>query len=67
MLIEDAGDVPLEELAGAARIGVTAGASAPAHLVDHLLAALAGLGPLTVWESVGVEENLQFTLPREVT
>jgi 4-hydroxy-3-methylbut-2-enyl diphosphate reductase len=67
MLIEDAGDVPLEELAGAARIGVTAGASAPAHLVDHLLAALAGLGPLIVWESVGVEENLQFTLPREVT
>jgi 4-hydroxy-3-methylbut-2-en-1-yl diphosphate reductase len=67
LLIEDAADAPLDELARAARIGVTAGASAPPHLVDDLLAALRGLGPLTVRESAGVEENLQFTLPKEVT
>ena len=66
-LVEDAGDVTLQELAEADRIGVTAGASAPPHLVDDLLAALRGLGPLTVVESAGVPENLQFTLPKEVT
>jgi 4-hydroxy-3-methylbut-2-enyl diphosphate reductase len=66
-LVEDAGDLALTELAGAARIGVTAGASAPPHLVDELIAALGGLGPLTVHESAGVAEDLQFTLPREVT
>jgi 4-hydroxy-3-methylbut-2-enyl diphosphate reductase len=57
----------LRELAATARIGVTAGASAPPHLVDQLIATLHGLGPLTVHESAGVAENLQFTLPREVT
>jgi 4-hydroxy-3-methylbut-2-enyl diphosphate reductase len=66
-LIEDAGDLSLRELAATARIGVTAGASAPPHLVDQLIATLHGLGPLTVHESAGVAENLQFTLPREVT
>jgi 4-hydroxy-3-methylbut-2-enyl diphosphate reductase len=66
-LVEDAGDLSLTELAATARIGVTAGASAPPHLVDELIATLHGLGPLTVHESAGVAENLQFTLPREVT
>jgi 4-hydroxy-3-methylbut-2-en-1-yl diphosphate reductase len=66
-LVEDAGDLQLTELSAVSRIGVTAGASAPPHLVDELIAALGGLGPLTVHESAGVAENLQFTLPREVT
>jgi 4-hydroxy-3-methylbut-2-en-1-yl diphosphate reductase len=66
-LVEDAASVDLGDLAGTGRIGVTAGASAPPRLVDDLLAALAGLGRLTVVESAGVAENLQFTLPREVT
>jgi 4-hydroxy-3-methylbut-2-enyl diphosphate reductase len=66
-LVEDAADLSLDELARATRVGVTAGASAPPRLVDELLAALAGLGPLTVRESEGVAENLQFTLPKEVT
>jgi len=66
-LIEDAGDLTLTELSAVSRIGVTAGASAPPHLVDELISALGGLGPLTVQESAGVAENLQFTLPREVT
>ena len=66
-LVEDAAELSLDELARATRVGVTAGASAPPHLVDELVAALAGLGPLTVRESEGVAENLQFTLPKEVT
>jgi 4-hydroxy-3-methylbut-2-en-1-yl diphosphate reductase len=66
-LVEDAADLSLDELARATRVGVTAGASAPPRLVDELIAALAGLGPLIVRESEGVAENLQFTLPKEVT
>src|SRR5262249_37002786 len=40
LLVEDAGDVPLGELAGVAAVGVTAGASAPPSLVDDLVTAL---------------------------
>lgn len=66
-LVEDLADLSLDEVARATRVGVTAGASAPPHLVDELVAALAGLGPLTVRESDGSAESPQFTLPKEVT
>jgi 4-hydroxy-3-methylbut-2-enyl diphosphate reductase len=66
-LIEDAADLCLDDLAHATRVGVTAGASAPPRLVDELIAALAGLGPLTVRESASAAESLQFTLPKEVS
>jgi 4-hydroxy-3-methylbut-2-enyl diphosphate reductase len=66
-LVEDAGDLPLAELAGVTRIGITAGASAPPHLVDDLIAGLRGLGPLTLTESDAEPEQMHFTLPKEVT
>jgi 4-hydroxy-3-methylbut-2-enyl diphosphate reductase len=66
-LVDDAGDVDIQWLRGARRIGVSAGASAPAHLVDELVDALAGLGPVAVSERTAVEENVSFTLPREVS
>src|SRR5215475_8451905 len=66
-LVDDAGQVGLRLLAGAARIGVTAGASAPPHLVDSLVAAIAGLGPVTVREPIAPPEDLHFTLPKEVS
>jgi 4-hydroxy-3-methylbut-2-enyl diphosphate reductase len=54
-------------LAGAGTVGITAGASAPPHLVDDVVAGLAGLGPVTARElSVGAED-IQFTLPKEVS
>jgi 4-hydroxy-3-methylbut-2-enyl diphosphate reductase len=65
-LIEDAGDVDLADLARARSIGVTAGASAPPTLVDELVAALRGLGPVDVREVVAAREDLTFELPREV-
>jgi 4-hydroxy-3-methylbut-2-enyl diphosphate reductase len=67
MLVDDAGQVDLRALAGAARVGVTAGASAPPHLVDELVHSLSGLGPVTVRESEAAPEDIQFTLPREVS
>jgi 4-hydroxy-3-methylbut-2-enyl diphosphate reductase len=66
-LVEDAGEVDLRWLAGARRIGITAGASAPPQLVDELVSALSGLGPVTVREEEVIEESVQFTLPKEVS
>ncbi|NYJ07138.1 4-hydroxy-3-methylbut-2-enyl diphosphate reductase [Petropleomorpha daqingensis] len=64
-LVEDAAAVDLRWLAGAARIGITAGASAPPSLVDDLVAALGGLGPLTVRSTAGAAEYVRFALPKE--
>ncbi|HET6479705.1 MAG TPA: hypothetical protein VFG35_06630 [Actinoplanes sp.] len=66
-LVDDAGEVDLAWLAGARTVGITAGASAPPHLVDEVLAGLAGLGPVTVRETSVGEENIRFTLPKEVS
>lgn len=65
-LVEDASDIRLEWLRGVRTIGVSAGASAPAALVDQLIAALTALGDLEVTRRGGVTENVHFTLPREV-
>jgi 4-hydroxy-3-methylbut-2-enyl diphosphate reductase len=66
-LVDDASEVELSWLAGAHRVGITAGASAPPYLVDELVHCLAGLGPIEVHEVASVEENVTFTLPREVS
>ena len=65
-LVEDASAVDLRWLAGAARIGITAGASAPPSLVDDLVAALGGLGPLTVHSTGSAVEDVRFALPKEI-
>jgi 4-hydroxy-3-methylbut-2-enyl diphosphate reductase len=66
-LVEDAGAVDLRWLKGVSRIGITAGASAPPHLVDDLVHCLSGLGPVTTRQAHVVDENVEFTLPREVS
>jgi 4-hydroxy-3-methylbut-2-enyl diphosphate reductase len=66
-LVEDASAVDLRWLAGAARVGVTAGASAPPHLVDDLVTALGGLGPLAVRSAAGAVEDVLFALPKELS
>jgi 4-hydroxy-3-methylbut-2-enyl diphosphate reductase len=66
-LIDDAGELALADLAGVSRVGVTAGASAPPRLVDELVEALAGLGPITVHETEAPPEDTHFTLPKEVS
>ncbi|WP_067185006.1 4-hydroxy-3-methylbut-2-enyl diphosphate reductase [Microtetraspora niveoalba] len=65
-LVDDPGDIALDWLAGARTIGLTAGASAPPALVDAVVAALRGLGPVTVEEHRVAEETIRFTLPKEV-
>ncbi len=66
-LVDDASHVDLRWLAGVRRIGITAGASAPPVLVDELVQCLRGLGSVHSQETVAAVEDIQFTLPREVT
>lgn len=65
-LVDDVGGIRPEWLAGARRIGLTAGASAPPHLVGAVVAALSGLGPVTVTEHETARETIRFTLPPAV-
>lgn len=66
-LVEDAYGIDLRWLAGARRIALTAGASAPPSLVDEIVRALSGLGPTTVHERAVLTEEVEFALPREVS
>jgi 4-hydroxy-3-methylbut-2-enyl diphosphate reductase len=63
-LVDDVGGIHLEWLAGAQLVGLTAGASAPPGLVDDVIAALAGLGPVEVSERITARETVRFPLPR---
>ncbi|WP_017556343.1 4-hydroxy-3-methylbut-2-enyl diphosphate reductase [Nocardiopsis baichengensis] len=65
-LIDGPGDIRPEWLAGARAIGLTAGASAPPALVDAVVDALRGLGPLSVEEYETARETVHFTLPAPV-
>ncbi|MCR6632761.1 MAG: 4-hydroxy-3-methylbut-2-enyl diphosphate reductase [Magnetospirillum sp.] len=66
-LIDDAQGLDPAWLDGLRTLGVTAGASAPEHLVEDLIAALDRLtGGVQVHEVAGVEENVAFRLPREL-
>ncbi len=62
-LIDDEGDLDLRWLADRRTVGLTAGASAPEVLVDRVIQALAGLGPVDVEERQVIEESVRFTLP----
>ena len=62
-LIDDETEIDPDWLVGVRTVGVTAGASAPEVLVDRVVEALAGLGPVDVRERHVVEESMQFTLP----
>jgi 4-hydroxy-3-methylbut-2-en-1-yl diphosphate reductase len=65
-LIDDPSDIRTEWLEGVGVVGLTAGASAPPRLVDAVIAALAGLGPVTVVERKTTRETIHFTLPSAV-
>ena len=62
-LVNDAAEIDSSWLDGAAKVGVTAGASAPEELVDAVIERLAELRRVTVKELDGIEENVAFSLP----
>jgi 4-hydroxy-3-methylbut-2-enyl diphosphate reductase len=65
-LIDRAEEIDPRWLEGKTRVGVTAGASAPEVLVRQVLARLQGLGGSMPVEMEGVEENITFSMPREL-
>ena len=66
-LIDHAGELRPEWIAGKLRVGVTAGASAPEVLVQQVIARLKELGALGVSELSGIVENVTFPLPKGLT
>jgi 4-hydroxy-3-methylbut-2-enyl diphosphate reductase len=65
-LVNDWSAVNPEWLEGVKNIGVTAGASAPEHLVEELVAALQAQGFEQLEEVELVEEDVRFSLPGEL-
>jgi 4-hydroxy-3-methylbut-2-enyl diphosphate reductase len=65
-LVDGIADLDPAWLADAGTIGVTAGASAPERVVQRVVAALEGLGPIEMVENPGVSENVTFSVPAEL-
>jgi 4-hydroxy-3-methylbut-2-enyl diphosphate reductase len=66
-LVNDRSDVDRLWLGGVKNVGVTAGASAPEHLVQELIEFLNGHGFLQLEEIELVDEDVRFSLPAELT
>jgi len=64
--VDYASEIKQEWLEGVSTIGVTSGASVPEVLVDHTLADLADAGFVEVEEVRTADEDLQFSLPKEL-
>lgn len=65
-LIDTADDIDTEWLQGIKKVGVTAGASAPAVLIMQVVEALKGYGGHQVIEHPGKEEGIVFAVPVEL-
>jgi len=66
-LVNDCSEVDAQWLAGVKNVAVTAGASAPEHLVEELIEFLRELGYREVEEIELVDEDVRFSLPSELT
>ncbi|HWB84205.1 MAG TPA: 4-hydroxy-3-methylbut-2-enyl diphosphate reductase [Bryobacteraceae bacterium] len=66
-LVNDRQDVDIAWLDGVRNVGVTAGASAPEHLVRDLVESLREQGFHQMEEIELVEEDVRFSLPHELT
>ncbi len=65
-LVESAADIRPEWLSGVRHVGVTAGASAPEHLVQEVVRVLREKGGGTVEEMAAAPEHVTFPLPAEL-
>ena len=64
--VDYASEIEQAWLVGVKTIGITSGASVPEVLIDHTLADLADAGFVAVEEIRTAEEDLQFSLPKEL-
>jgi len=62
-MVDAADELRPEWFAGRARVGLTAGASAPELLVQQVIERLRGLGAVSVRKMPGVIEDVHFPLP----
>ena len=65
-LIDNETEINQAWLQGKEKIGLTAGASAPAELVENVINKLRGWGVNTVTNQKGKEENIVFSLPKDL-
>jgi 4-hydroxy-3-methylbut-2-enyl diphosphate reductase len=65
-LLQRAGDMDWEWLGDVRRLGITAGASAPEHLVEELIASCRRRYRVTIEDVHTSKENVVFKLPREL-
>jgi 4-hydroxy-3-methylbut-2-enyl diphosphate reductase len=66
-LVNDCGDIDPQWLQGVKNVGVTAGASAPEHLVQELMQFLKEKSFHQMEEIELVDEDVRFSLPSELT
>ncbi len=65
-LIDGADDIQPDWLADKKSVGITAGASAPEVLVQAVIQKLHDCGATSAQEQQGIEENVRFSLPKEL-
>jgi 4-hydroxy-3-methylbut-2-enyl diphosphate reductase len=65
-LIADGSELDPEWVRGKSVVGLTAGASAPESLVQHVIDALGEIAPVTVEQMDGKKEHIEFRLPVEL-
>ena len=63
-MVDSAAELQPEWFSGAARVGLTAGASAPEVLVRDVLEHIKALGAVSVRTLSGIEETVKFPLPK---
>jgi 4-hydroxy-3-methylbut-2-enyl diphosphate reductase len=66
-LIEDARSLDPNWIEGASAVGITAGASAPAELVEEVIARLREMTDVELSVLSGVTENVRFRMPSQLT
>lgn len=65
-LIDNETEINQDWLTGKQKIGLTAGASAPAELVENVIGKLREWGVKTITNQDGKEENIVFSLPKDL-
>lgn len=63
-MVDNASELKAEWFASEARVGITAGASAPEILVQQVIDRIRSFGAMDVTPMAGIEENVVFSLPK---
>ncbi len=63
-MVDDASELKDEWFSGVQRVGLTAGASAPEILVQHVIERIKALGATSIRKMDGIEETVKFPLPK---